>query len=101
MLASNFLEHNLPPATVLYATVDYPDFAYYTNLEVRPVLGTGAELYDALDHLPGDGVYIAYKDRDTLGGPRLDWLDANPHFQRFREFPTLVLYNYRAGNQQR
>lgn len=101
MLASNYLEHNLPPATILYATVDYPDFAYYSNFEVRPVLGTGAELYDVLDHLPGDGVYIAYKDRDTLGGPRLDWLDANPHFQRFYEFPTLVLYNYRAGNQPR
>jgi hypothetical protein len=98
MQASEYLDHNLPPATILYATVDYPDFAYYSNLKISPVTGAGAELYKALEHLSADGVYVAYKDSDKVGGPRLDWLDANPHFQRFYEFPSLVLYHYRAGN---
>lgn len=93
---SDFLTHNLPPSTVLYSTDNYPVFAYFTNLKVDPVLGTGTDLYHTLDHLREDGVFIAYKDDDAADGPRLSWLDANPHFQRMREFPSLVLYSYRA-----
>jgi hypothetical protein len=76
--------------------IDYPVFAYYTNLKVDPVLGTGDELYETLDNLPADGVFIAYKESDTADGPRLSWLDANPHFKRMREFPSIVVYSYRV-----
>jgi hypothetical protein len=36
MQVSDFLNHNVPPATVLYSTFNYPVFAYYTNL--RPIV---------------------------------------------------------------
>jgi 4-amino-4-deoxy-L-arabinose transferase-like glycosyltransferase len=93
---SDYLTHNLPPSTVLYSTDNYPVFAYFTNLKVTPVLGTGDNLYQTLDHLREDGIFIAYKDDDAADGPRLSWLDANPHYRRMREFPSLVLYSYRA-----
>jgi hypothetical protein len=95
---SDFMTHNLPPATVLYSTNNYPVFAYYTNLKVNPVVGTQAEIYEALDHLDEDGVFIAYKDGDPDQNPSLSWLDANPHYRRLREFPSIILYSYRAGD---
>jgi 4-amino-4-deoxy-L-arabinose transferase-like glycosyltransferase len=96
MAVSDFLSRNLPPATVLYANLDYPVFAYYTNQKVVPVLGSDNELYKALDNLPGDGVFIAYKESENNDGPLLSWLDANPHYRRLREFPSIVLYGYRV-----
>jgi 4-amino-4-deoxy-L-arabinose transferase-like glycosyltransferase len=96
MEVSDYLSRSLPPSAVLYSVVDYPVFAYYTNLKVIPVIETSDELYDALDRLPNDGVFIAYKESDAAEGPRLSWLDANPHFRRLREYPTIVLYSYRA-----
>ena len=94
---SEYLNKNLPPSTVIYAKVDYPVFAYYTNFKTVPLFGTGGELYSALDHLPQDGVLIAYKENDTQDdGPTLSWLDANPHFRRIGEYPSMVLYSYRA-----
>ncbi len=94
MKAADFLNQNLPPSTVLYSAIDYPVYAYYTNLKVIPVLESGGELYRALDHLPADGVFIAYKESDAADGPRLSWLDANPRFRRLREYPSIVLYSY-------
>ncbi|MGD0831921.1 MAG: hypothetical protein ABR907_13315 [Terracidiphilus sp.] len=96
MAVSDYLTQSLPPNAVLYSVIDYPVFAYYTNLKVDPVLGTGDELYETLDNLPADGVFIAYKESDTADGPRLSWLDANPHFKRMREFPSIVVYSYRV-----
>jgi 4-amino-4-deoxy-L-arabinose transferase-like glycosyltransferase len=93
---SEYLTQTLPANAVLYSVVDYPVFAYYTNLKVDPVLGTGDELYETLDSLPEDGVFIAYKESGTAEGPRLSWLDANPHFKRLREFPSIVIYSYRV-----
>jgi hypothetical protein len=81
---------------VLYANLDYPVFAYYTNQKVVPVPGSDNELYKALDNLPGDGVFIAYKESENNDGPLLSWLDANPHYRRLREFPSIVLYGYRV-----
>jgi len=26
----------------------------------------------------------------------VEWLDSNPHFRRFKEFPTLLVYKYRV-----
>jgi 4-amino-4-deoxy-L-arabinose transferase-like glycosyltransferase len=96
MEASDFLNRDFPPPAVLYAKINYPVYAYYTNLKVIPVFGTGGHLYDALDRLPADGVFIAYKESDAADGPRLSWLDANPHFRRLREYPSIVLYSYRV-----
>lgn len=53
--------------------------------------------YDVLNHLPPDGILIAYKENDVVADPRLEWLDSNPRFRRFREFRSLVLYECRAS----
>jgi hypothetical protein len=98
---SDFLNKNLPPSAVLYTKVDYPVYAYYTNFKVVPIFGTGDDVCDTLDHLPEDGVFIAYKENDAEGdGPRLNWLDANPRFRRLRDYPSIALYSYRAGESQ-
>ena len=69
-------------------------FAYYTNLPVHRLPESGPALYDALNRLPGDGILIAYKENDVIADPRLEWLDSNPLFRRFQEFPSVVLYEY-------
>jgi 4-amino-4-deoxy-L-arabinose transferase-like glycosyltransferase len=96
MRVSDFLNQSISPGTVLYSNFNYPVFAYYTKLPVYSLPQSGPALYDALDHLPGDGILIAYKKSDVIADPHLDWLDSNPHFYRFREFSSLVLYEYRA-----
>jgi 4-amino-4-deoxy-L-arabinose transferase-like glycosyltransferase len=97
MEVSDFLNQNVPPTTVLYANFNYPVFGYYTNLPVHPVTARGPDLYDALNRLPGDGILIAYRESSDIADPSLSWLDANPHFRRFREFSSLVLYEYRVN----
>jgi 4-amino-4-deoxy-L-arabinose transferase-like glycosyltransferase len=97
MQVSDFLNHNVPPATVLYSNFNYPVFAYYTNLRVYRLPGSGSALYDVLNRLPDNGILIAYRENDVVADPRLEWLDSNPHFRRFRDFPSLVLYEYRAS----
>jgi hypothetical protein len=97
MRVSDFLNHSVPPATVLYSDFNYPVFAYYTNLPVHRLLESGSTLYNELNRLPCDGILIAYRENTEIAEPRLEWLDSNPHFRRFREFPTLVLYEYRAN----
>ena len=98
MEVSDFLNHNVPPTTVLYSNFNYPVFGYYTNLRVHRLLVSGPALYDVLNRLPGDGILIAYRENDVIADPRLKWLDSNAHFRRFREFPSLVLYEYRASD---
>jgi 4-amino-4-deoxy-L-arabinose transferase-like glycosyltransferase len=95
MEVSDFLNHNVPADTVLYANTTYPEFAYYTNLEIEVLPLSGSDLYDALNQLDRDGVVIAYKPiNGESGEPRLEWLDANGHFRRLREFPSMVLYKF-------
>ena len=96
MKVADFLNKHVPRDTVLYANFNYPVFAYYTNLPVDRIPETGQALYDRLNHLPGDGILIAYKPNDAVQEPQLIWLDSNSHFRRFREFPSLVLYQYRV-----
>ena len=96
MQVSDFLSHSVPPDTVLYSNFNYPVFAWYTNLRVYRLSESGPDLYDELNRLPDDGIVIAYKENDEIQDPRLEWLDANPHFRRFREFPSMVLYEYRG-----
>jgi 4-amino-4-deoxy-L-arabinose transferase-like glycosyltransferase len=97
MEVSDFLNHSVPPATVLYSNYNYPVFGYLTNLRVVPLFGTGADLRETLNRLPEDGILIAYKANNDIADPRLDWLDSNPHFRRFREFSSLVLYEFHAS----
>ena len=94
---SDFLTHTAQPGTVLYTNFNYPVFAFYTDFPVRRLPEGGAALYDILDRLPTNGILIAYKESEDIAAPRLDWLDSNPHFRRFREFPSLVLYQYRRS----
>jgi hypothetical protein len=101
MQVSDFLNQSVPPATVLYSNFNYPVFAYYTNLPVHRLPESGPALYDTLNRLPGDGILIAYKQNEDIADPRLEWLDSNPHFRRFRGFPSLVLYEYRASGGTR
>jgi 4-amino-4-deoxy-L-arabinose transferase-like glycosyltransferase len=101
MQVSDFLNHSVPPGMVLYANYNYPVFAYLTNLQVHPVMETGPALYEALNHLPGDGILIAYRENNVIAEPRLNWLDSNPHFRRFREYPSLVLYEFSAREDGR
>jgi 4-amino-4-deoxy-L-arabinose transferase-like glycosyltransferase len=98
MVVSDFLNHNVPPDTLLIVNLSYPLFAYYTNLKLDIPPESGPALYDALNHLDADGILIAYKDIDgELVDPHLDWLDSNPHFRRFKEFETIILYEYHAN----
>ena len=94
MEVSEFLNYNVPRGTVLYSNFNYPLFAYYTNLPVYELPETGPDLYDALEDLPGDGILIAYTNKEIVPDPRPEWLHSNPHFRPFREFPSLVLYQY-------
>jgi hypothetical protein len=101
MMVSEFLKHNFPPFTVLYTNENYPDFAYYTDMPVQALPEDSDSWHKSLQHLPSDGILIAYKNEDNdddHGGvdPAHDLLNSNPHFMRLREFPSLVLYEYHA-----
>jgi 4-amino-4-deoxy-L-arabinose transferase-like glycosyltransferase len=99
MQVSEFLNGSVPPGTVLYANTSYPDYAYYTDLPIETLAESGPELYRELSGLKQDGVLIAYKPGEDGWSPepRLEWVDADPHFMRMREFPSLVVYRYRVG----
>lgn len=97
MLVSDFLDRTLPPGTVLYSNFNYPLFGYYSHLPVYELPEAGADLYDALEDLPGDGILIAYKKKDITSDPRPEWLHSHPEFQPWREFPSITLYQYRRN----
>ncbi|MFZ0687294.1 MAG: glycosyltransferase family 39 protein [Terriglobales bacterium] len=94
MQVSDFLTHTVPPSTLLYSNFNYPVFGWLTNLTIHRLPESGPALYDALSHLPSNGILIAYKPNDEITEPRPEWLDSNPHFRRFHDFPGLVLYEY-------
>ena len=100
MRVSDFLSHAVPAGTVLYSNFNYPVFAYYTNLPIHRLLQTGPALYNELNHLPEDGILIAYREQAGVADPRLSWLDSNPHFRRLQDFASLVLYRYRAESRR-
>jgi hypothetical protein len=101
MQVSEFLNNSVPPGTTLYSNFNYPLFAYYTNLPVHRLPETGPTLYRDLNHLPSDGIFIAYKPGEDIAEPRLEWIDANTHFHRLREFPSMVIYEYRTNLPRR
>ncbi len=96
MQVADFLDHNLPPGTVLYSNFNYPLFGYYSHLPVHELPEAGPALYRALEHLPGDGILIAYKKKEIAPDPRPEWLNSHPEFRPWREFPSIVLYQYRG-----
>ena len=98
MRVADYMNKNLPPATILYSNLEYPTFAYYTNFKVNDLPEESDDLYWSLNNLPADGVLIAYTRYPGYHPPLPTpaWLDANPHFRRLQEFPTMVLYQYRA-----
>lgn len=101
MELGEFLRQNLPPSTILYTNVNYPDIAYYSHLDMEDLPYSGDPLQQALANLPDDGIFIAYRYADQDGEqvavePSLESLDANPHFHRWKEFPSMVLYQYRV-----
>jgi hypothetical protein len=96
MLASVYLQTAVPPETVLYMNFNYPAFAYYTNYQIHELPAVGAALYSDIQQIPAGGVLVVY--RETEGGePDLRWVDANPHFERMRDFTTLVVFRRRGG----
>ncbi len=100
MLAAQFLESAVPPATTLYMNFNYPAFAYYTSCAIHELHATGPALLDAIEHIPAGGVLVVYRKTDEVWEPDIEWVDANPHFQRMREFSTFVLYRRRAETTQ-
>ena len=95
MTVAQYLKQNLPTTTLLYANKNYPDFAYYSGLNVSDIPENGPELYQALDNLPVGSILIAYKvgdPGDPPPEPTIDFLDSDRHFSRYREFPTMELY---------
>jgi 4-amino-4-deoxy-L-arabinose transferase-like glycosyltransferase len=102
MEVSDFLNRCVPPSTVLYTNMNYPDFAYYTTLKVNDLPEDSRDLNESLKHLPSDGILIVYHEdvADVPAEPTLDFLDSDPHFRRVREFPSLELYEYSASGER-
>ncbi len=101
MLASQFLQTAVPPGTMLYMNFNYPAFAYYTDLKIHEMGGIfGPALYDTIQQIPPGALLVVYRKTDEVWEPGIDWVDANPRFQRMREFSTLVLYRRLAESAQ-
>ena len=94
MEVAEYLDRNLPQGTLLYSNFNYPLFGYYSNLPLRELPESGAPLYSALEHLPQDGVLIAYSKPEIHPYPSREWLAAHPEFQLWHEFPSIALYRY-------
>jgi 4-amino-4-deoxy-L-arabinose transferase-like glycosyltransferase len=92
---SDYLKSVAPKSAVLYANFNYPVFAYYTGLTTHVLLDQGDSFYQQFPgNMPEDGYLLVYRELDM--NPHLDWVDANPHFHRLTDFPSLVVYQYRA-----
>ena len=88
--------HREAPIAALDHSADVTDWYAFVSYDHPDRVTT---LYNVLNHLPSDGILIAYKENDVVADPRLEWLDSNPRFRRFREFRSLVLYEcHVSGN---
>lgn len=93
---SDFLDNKAPKGAVLYTNFNYPVFAYYTHLPMHKLLEQGDSFYKGFPgNMPEDGYLVLYKELDI--DPRLDWADSDPHFRRYQEFPSLVVYEYQTS----
>jgi len=91
-VASRFLESAVPPATTLYMSFNYPAFAFYTNFRIHELSSVGPALYADMEQIPLGGVLIVYREAEAPSQSDIAWVNANPKFQRLREFPSLVIY---------
>jgi hypothetical protein len=92
MLASEFLQSSLPNTTDLYMNFNFPAFAFYTNCRIHELPPDGPALYDGIERIPPGGVLIVYRASEgEVSAPDLGWMDANPKFQRLRDFSTFVI----------
>ena len=100
MNVSAWLRGNLPATTILYTNQNYPDFAWYSGMNAEALPEDEDGLAEEIDKLPADGILIAYRvngnDPAQPPAPSPAKLDQDPHFKRLREFPSLILYTYRA-----
>lgn len=93
MLAAEFLQSALPSTADLYMNFNYPAFAFYTNCRIHELPPDGPALYDEIDRIPPGGILIVYRQsEDAVWAPDLAWMDANPNFQRLRDFSTFLIY---------
>jgi 4-amino-4-deoxy-L-arabinose transferase-like glycosyltransferase len=100
MLASQFLQTSLPPGTILYMSFNYPAFAFYTSYRIHELSAVGPPLYNDIEQIPPGGVLIVYHKTDEVWEPDIEWVDANPKFQRMRDFSTFVIYRRLAEAEQ-
>jgi 4-amino-4-deoxy-L-arabinose transferase-like glycosyltransferase len=100
MLASQFLQTRLPPQTTLYMNFNYPAFAFYTSYPIHELPAVGPALYNQIEQIPPGEVLIVYRKTDEVWEPDVDWVNANPKFQRLRDFSTLVIYRRISGAEQ-
>lgn len=93
---ADYLNQNAAPSGVLYANFNYPVFGYYTGLDTRIILEQDASFYQAFpNNMPSDGYVILYKHLEKEPTPV--WADEQPQFRRMREFPSLIVYEYRIS----
>ncbi len=92
---ADYLNSIASPSAVLYASFNYPVFGYYTRLTVRRIDEQGETFYRFFPEImTRDGYLLLYPELNK--DPRMDWVESNPHFRRVREFPSLIVYDYRV-----
>ena len=92
MLASQFLQSALPSESTLYMNFNYPAFAFYTDYPIHELPAVGPALYNEIDHIPPGGVLIVYRKTNEVWEPDIEWVNANPRFQRLRDFSTFLIF---------
>jgi hypothetical protein len=92
MLASQFLQSGLPSETTLYMNFNYPAFAFYTDYPIHELPAAGPALYDEIEQIPPGGVLIVYRKTNEVWEPDIEWVNANPKFQRVRDYSTFAIY---------
>jgi 4-amino-4-deoxy-L-arabinose transferase-like glycosyltransferase len=100
VVASQFLQTDLPPGTILYMSFNYPAFAFYTSYRIHELSAVGPALYSDIEQIPPGEVLIVYRKTDEVWEPDIDWVNANPKFQRMRDFSTFVIYRRLAGAER-
>jgi hypothetical protein len=96
MVVGEYLKSSLPPTAIVYANLDYPDFAYYSGLQVIDLPESGPELDTDLAQLPANSIFVAEKADPMDGGPApqppIAQMDADPRFVRLKDLPAAVIY---------
>ena len=94
MEVSTWIQQHSSPQTVLYAANSFPDFAYYSGLPTVAVPDSGPELYNTLETMPDNSIFIAYKTSDdgSQAVPDTSWFDGHPALQMVHEFEDIRLY---------